>query len=226
MGCPHQAICVYSFVYCRAWNIFRHSFPQEEHVCVLYNVQNVYYSHLKLMSYHLRMLTYLFKLILCRFLLSYSKNRVESFEHSRMLILYVREGALDMCSSCTALHDGGSEGSKSCLISELKQLATFPPAASWHPLAMASTRLERFGGRLLSVVVKTLLALFRFFVPQQRGSKEADRLSSIAEPLLRVSAVQLARNIRRKQVRLWLTDSRLAILYPKEQHTHVVTCTL
>lgn len=66
-----------------------------------------------------------------------------------MMILYVREGALDMCSSCTALHDGGSEGSKSCFVSELKQLATFPPSVPTSPRNGLDT-----GGALLGSFVE------------------------------------------------------------------------
>lgn len=123
------------------------------------------------------------------------------------MISYVREGAPDVYSSCTALHVGGSEGSKSGFISQIKQSDS--SFLRPDPLAMASTRLERFWGRLLRVVVKTFLALFRLFAPQQRGSAEGHRLPPITEPLLRVSAVQLARNIRRKQVRHRVTDSLL-----------------
>lgn len=66
---------------------------------------------------------------------------------------------------------------------------------------MALTRLERFGARLLRVVVAAFLGLFRFFAPRQRARGHGGRLPRITEPLLRETAAQLARKIRRKQVR-------------------------
>lgn len=83
-------------------------------------------------------------------------------------------------------------------ISVIKHFVSSSPP---DPLAMASTRLERFWVLFLRLVVKAFLSVFRLFAPQQLGSTEGHRLPPITEPLLRVSAVQLARNIRRKQVR-------------------------
>ncbi|KAM9477449.1 fatty-acid amide hydrolase 2-A-like [Clarias gariepinus] len=67
---------------------------------------------------------------------------------------------------------------------------------------MASTRLERLCARLLRALVQAVLALFRLLAaPRRGGGSDGHRgLSPITEPLLRVPAVQLARNIRRKQV--------------------------
>ncbi|XP_072534616.1 fatty-acid amide hydrolase 2-A-like [Salminus brasiliensis] len=64
---------------------------------------------------------------------------------------------------------------------------------------MAMTRLERLLGLLLRAVVRVFFAIFEIFAPQ-RGNDEEARLPPITNPLLTVPAIQLARQIRRKEV--------------------------
>ncbi|XP_051558908.1 fatty-acid amide hydrolase 2-A isoform X1 [Myxocyprinus asiaticus] len=64
---------------------------------------------------------------------------------------------------------------------------------------MALTRFERFLGRLLRAVMWMLFAAFKLFAPQPRHAG-VSRLPPITNPLLLLSAMQLARKIRRKEV--------------------------
>ncbi|KAL7889661.1 hypothetical protein AOLI_G00019190 [Acnodon oligacanthus] len=64
---------------------------------------------------------------------------------------------------------------------------------------MAMTRFERLLGLLLRAAVRVFLAVFELFT-LHRGSAEEPRLPPISSPLLRVPAIQLARQIRRKEV--------------------------
>ncbi|XP_051757644.1 fatty-acid amide hydrolase 2-A [Ctenopharyngodon idella] len=63
---------------------------------------------------------------------------------------------------------------------------------------MALNRFERFLSRLLRAVMWMLFAVFKLFAPQQRHG--VSRLPPINNPLLLLSAMQLARKIRRKEV--------------------------
>ncbi|TRY95910.1 hypothetical protein DNTS_021430 [Danionella cerebrum] len=64
---------------------------------------------------------------------------------------------------------------------------------------MALTWFERFLGRLLKGVVWILFTTFKLFAPQHRNG--VSRLPPITNPFLQLSAMQLARKIRRKETR-------------------------
>ncbi|XP_035473480.1 fatty-acid amide hydrolase 2-B [Scophthalmus maximus] len=65
---------------------------------------------------------------------------------------------------------------------------------------MASTRLERAQTWLLKAALGALFALFRLLSPRAPAAGSGKKLPPVSEPLLLVSATQLAKKIRRREV--------------------------
>lgn len=121
------------------------------------------------MFYPLKMLT-CFLADFCFLTVSW---RIRLTLHTQIMILYAWEGAPDVYSSCTVLHDGGSEGSKSCFISVIKQFVTFPPCV------LIRSQWPRHGWSAFGVVCCVLLLkrFWHFSDYSHLNSEEADKVT-------------------------------------------------
>lgn len=135
----------------------------------------------------------------CCFFMQVSVCLWDNAWSNKLMIWYAWAGAPDVYSSCTALHDGGSEGSKSCFISVIKHFVVFPPRALIRP------RWPRHDWSAFGVFccVLSLKRFWRFSGFSHLNSEEAEKVTGFPPSPSRCCAFPLCSSRRTSAANKW-----------------------